>query len=486
MLAIGAFFHYFTPQTRLFPFVTYPLTRHTVERIVFVLPVIGAALAFGQMGGFVTLALVLLIMLPRAIFFSAHPLDVLFEMLGVVVIGYILVWVIGIQDKERALRQKAVEELRTINSISSTLCQSLDLDSMLDRALGKVLEVVSNLEPRGAVLLLDPVGTTLHLRASRGLEPQLVEHAKSVPLGECLCGITAETGKVMVAKDALNDPRHTRCLLKEPHSHACVPIRSRERLLGVIDLYLSAYYPPDAVDLQLFSAIGSQIGVAVENARLYENLRFYLRQITRVQEDERKRIARDLHDETAQGLVDLSRRLDHLAVSCEPLSESVLVRLEELQQRIDELLQGLRCFIRDLRPSVLDDLGLLPALEGLVDEVVQDGFDAKITISGEPRRLAPEVELELFRIVQEALQNARKHSDANQVVITVEFRTGWIRVTVHDDGQGFDFPGSAGDLVTMGKYGLLGMEERAQVLGGYLNVLTGKTNGTIVTVDVPA
>jgi signal transduction histidine kinase len=256
-------------------------------------------------------------------------------------------------------------------------------------------------------------------------------------------------------------------------------------LLGVIDLYLVEPEPIDRLDLALFASVGRQIGVAVENALLYESLRFYVRQITRAQEDERQRIARELHDDTAQGLIELSRRVDALAPDLEGLDEPTAQRLEELQGRLEQLLQGVRRFSRDLRPSVLDDLGLLPALNGLLAGLKEDGIEPRLETKGTSRRLPPDTELALFRIAQEALNNVRRHAQASEVVVTAEFQEARVRLTIQDNGLGFQLAGRTSDLVSMGRFGLAGMEERAQLLGGQLKVLSGLEFGTIVVADVP-
>jgi signal transduction histidine kinase len=241
----------------------------------------------------------------------------------------------------------------------------------------------------------------------------------------------------------------------------------------------------DAIDRKMLGAIGRQVGVAVENARLCENLRFYAWQTSKAQEEERKRIARELHDDTAQQLVALSRHLDTLADSEENLSKAGTERLEQLQQRIEDALQGVRRFSRDLRPSVLDDLGLLPALQGLLADLEGSDIATDLNISGDKHRLASDVELALFRIVQEALNNVRRHARASSVAIDVAFRDGWVRLDVRDDGQGFEFLGSPGDFAYGGKFGLLGIEERVQLLRGRLQVQSGKGQGTTIRVDLP-
>ena len=485
MLIICGFFHYFVTQTHLMQQSAFPMTRQAVVRIIFLLPVAAAAFGFGLARGLFTLAVAALIMMPRVLFISKQPLDALFETLAVVIVGCLLVWMIDVQDREKRLRQRVVEELETVNAIALTLTQPHDLDAMLDQTLDKISEVIGIAEPAGAILLLDPWGQTLHVRAYRGKYAEFVDSADEVPLTECLCGLTAESGQVLVVQDALNHPRHVRCVEPEPHTHVCVPLKSKDRLLGIMEFYLPSDHMVDAIDRKMLGAIGRQVGVAVENARLCENLRFYAWQTSKAQEEERKRIARELHDDTAQQLVALSRHLDTLADSEENLSEAGTERLEQLQQRIEDALQGVRRFSRDLRPSVLDDLGLLPALEGLLADLEGIDIATDLNISGDKHRLASDVELALFRIVQEALNNVRRHANASNVAIDVGFRDGWVRLDVRDDGQGFELLGSPGDFAYGGKFGLLGIEERVQLLRGRFQVQSGKGQGTTIRVDLP-
>ncbi len=486
MLAACTLLHYFTPQERVVPLLGLSFTRHTIERIVFLLPVAAAAFAFSQTGGLLTLALALAIMIPRALLVSVQPADSVVEVLGIGVVGYLLVWMIEATDRERKLRLKVVRDLEILNTISSTLCQSLEMDAMLARALGKVLDVLSDLKPSGAILLLDPWRGTLKLRAAQGLAPESVAQASEVPLGECLCGLVAESSHVLVVPNSVSDPRHTRCLVTTPHSHVCIPLTSRQRLVGIIDLFLGNPNPADAIDEQLFMLIGRQIGVAVENARLCENLRFYLGQLTQAQESERQRIARDLHDETIQGLIDLSRQIDGLEDSLEDLPGAPVGQLESLQERIEKLLGGVRRFSQDLRPSILDDLGLIPAVDWLMADLREHGIEPELVTVGKPRRLDPDVELALFRIVQEALSNVKRHAGASKVTTTVRFYDSRVRLSVQDDGRGFKPPQRMTDLVASRRFGLVGIEERVTLLGGRVQILSELSKGTMLVVDTSA
>jgi signal transduction histidine kinase len=485
-LAICTFFHYYSPQTLESFGVNLPMTRQAVVRIIFLLPVAAGAFAFGRPGGLVTLGISILVMLPRALLLSPQPIDVFFEIVGIAIVGYIVVWMIDTQENEKRLRQRAVEELETVNAIALTLTQPHDLDAMLEKALARTMEAIGSTQAKGAIFLFDPWAQMLTMRAHQGLSPEFVVQAHEIPLGECLCGRTAETGSVLVVRNALDHPQHTRCLETQPHSHVCVPLKARDRLLGVVDFCLPSSHPVDAIDREMFAAIGRQIGVAVENARLCENLRFYVRQISDAQEDERRRIARELHDDTAQGLIDLSRRLDNLAATYESLPSSATDRLDQLQIRIENLLEGVRRYSRDLRPSVLDDLGLLPALESLMAGLKRDGIEPLLETQGDQRRLSSEAELALYRIVQEALNNIRKHANASHVRTVVEFGADRVRISVQDDGQGFDMPETLSDLATLGRFGFVGMHERAMLLRGTLTVVSEIGEGVTVTADVTA
>lgn len=224
-----------------------------------------------------------------------------------------------------------------------------------------------------------------------------------------------------------------------------------------------------------------------EQKRMQENLRFYLQQVTRAQEEERRRISRELHDETTQALVALSRQLDALASSGKGLSENNRLRLEELWQKTNNIMQGVRRLSQDLRPAALDRLGLLSALEWLASDVSEySGIEIKVNVVDTERRLPEEVELVLFRITQEALRNVWRHSQATRAEITVEFDESKTRVTVSDNGKGFNLPQTIGDLARDGKLGLAGMQERARLLGGSLTVQSEPGRGSTITVELPA
>lgn len=223
-----------------------------------------------------------------------------------------------------------------------------------------------------------------------------------------------------------------------------------------------------------------------EEKRMHENLRYYLREITRVQEEERKRIARELHDGTAQNLIALLRQLENLLSDKTKLPMREAKALWSLHEQIRDVLQEVRQFSRDLRPSILDDLGLLPALEWITEELKGNyGLETSLKVVGSERRLPQEAELLLFRIVQEALSNTAKHAQASKAKVKVEFDQDKIKVTISDNGIGFQLPESLGTLPYAGKLGLVGMQERVQLLRGSLKIESELGKGTTVSVEVP-
>lgn len=481
VLAATALFHYFQTYLLPFPANTF-LSRHAVQRIIFVLPIAIATFAFGLAGGLITLALAVLIMLPRAIWLSPYPVDALIETVATAVVGYLLTWMIDAQAREKALRQKAMSRLSAINAITAIVTESLELEQILNGALDKVLEVMG-LET-GLIFLMDRQTRELVLAAYQGMSKESAAELGRLGPGEGSWGQVAQSGELMVVQDGSQDPPAVQ--REGLRTKIIVPLKSKDKVQGVLAAATRRLRPFLPAELELITAIGSEIGVAVENARLYEGMRFYARQITQAQEDERKRIARELHDETIQTLIVISRRLEGLATPRQQSPEAAMQRLASLQELIGNTLRDMRRFVQDLRPPTLDHLGLVAAVEGLTSDLTEkDEIETEVRVTGEAKRLVLEEELVLFRIAQEALSNVRRHSGASRVTVHVEFWPRQVRMTIHDNGRGFNAPERIDDLASTGKLGLLGMQERARTLGGTLTVQSEPGQGTVVVVEVP-
>ncbi len=223
-----------------------------------------------------------------------------------------------------------------------------------------------------------------------------------------------------------------------------------------------------------------------QEKRMQENLRYYLQEITRAQEEERKRIARELHDDTAQLLGSLSRQLDNFSRKKQDLTPEDVSFIKDLQTQLNSGVQSVHRFVQDLRPSLLDDLGLIPALRSLMKDLQEyDGIATSLRVVGGERRFPPEFESLLFRIVQEALNNIRRHAQAPEASVVIDFSGDKVKVTISDNGRGFALSGRVDDLPRSGKLGLVGMQERARLLGGTLKVQSTPGKGTTLIVEVP-
>ncbi|MFC1940261.1 PAS domain S-box protein [Chloroflexota bacterium] len=237
---------------------------------------------------------------------------------------------------------------------------------------------------------------------------------------------------------------------------------------------------------------GRPIGVqamvrdVTEQKRRSRNMQLYIRQITRAQEDERKRISRELHDEVAQSLAALCLEIDAVSSIKNRLPGEAITRLSKTRARINGILDSVRRFSHELRPGDLDEVGLILTLERLTEELTVEGNTAAhLEVTGSDRRLPAEVELALFRIAQEALRNIRKHSEATQVKVEVQFTDSKVKLNVVDNGIGFDFSKAVGDYSGKGKLGLVGMNERAKLLNGNLSVKSQHGKGTTITAELP-
>lgn len=206
---------------------------------------------------------------------------------------------------------------------------------------------------------------------------------------------------------------------------------------------------------------------------------------TRAQEDERLRLSRDLHDGALQRVLTLSLNVEEaIAAERRPYAYRVQ-QLEGIRERLREVAGELTWMSHSLRPSVLDHLGLVPAVQALARDI--SGTARTVTelkVRGKLRRLPADTELGLFRIVQESLTNIRKHSGADRASVTVTFAGRAVRVVVRDNGRGFALPELLGDLAGKGKLGLVGMQERAQLIEGSFEIDSRVGEGTTVRVEV--
>lgn len=257
-------------------------------------------------------------------------------------------------------------------------------------------------------------------------------------------------------------------------------VRRQDGYKLIADVVVAAL--PNGAGAEAFQAV---LRDATEQDMREKGLQALVQRVTQAQEDERERIARELHDETLQALFLLAREQENIAATPES-PDSLKERLSRLARLAGNAAEGLRRFSRDLRPSVLNDLGLIPALEWLSSDLShRTRTETRFHTEGTPRRLPPQVEMALFRITQEALRNVEKYARATSVDFTLSFDTSRVLLTISDDGVGFTVPKSLDELVAAGKLGLVGLKERAVLAGGTLEVKSSPGKGTRVSVTIP-
>jgi len=276
-----------------------------------------------------------------------------------------------------------------------------------------------------------------------------------------------------------------------PREVLCAPLSTRAGTLGFLEVYKAMADPFTDDDLLVVSALAVELAAALENARLHEalgeredRLRQYAHRLTVAQEEERRRVARDLHDGLGQMLVSSFHYMQahEYALPTEQPRAAFTHGLSILQECISET----RRVMSDLRQSALDDFGLVVTLQRQLDAVAQDvGWHAQFRVDGVIARLAPAIETTIFRVVQEALNNARKHAQTSRVQLNLVQREGEVMVEVQDWGKGFDDVVHAPEATRGQRLGLIGMRERVALLGGSVVVHSIPLQGTTIRITIP-
>ena len=367
-----------------------------------------------------------------------------------------------------------------VNTIAEGIGRLPNLTEMLDIALRKVLELTG--VEMGWAYVIDEEAQELVLSAHRGLSSRLVRGLDRLRLDEGLAGRVASSGEPIVTENLAGDPRLTRAVVREEglRFYASVPLKSKGKMLGVLGLASRSERHLTEQEVALLMAIGQQVGMAIENARLYEQVQ----QVAVL--EERERLARELHDGLAQVvgyLLMQSRAVAKLLSSGE--TERAQSELCEMQQVAADAYTEVREAILGLRTAVSSSQGLLHALEQyLCSYSQQSGVCARLVIEeGTSLDLSPSAEIQLLRIIQEALTNVRKHARATHAWVRIEAKGEEATVTIEDDGRGFD-PEEL-DCGTLPRFGLQTMKERAEAVGGTLEVDARPGHGTRVIVVLP-
>ena len=371
------------------------------------------------------------------------------------------------------------QDLATVNAVAEMLNRSTNIQEAVESSLHRVIELM---ELRSGWVFIQEDGGYV-LAARHALPDDLAANDAAAMTGDCRCLQLLREGRLRQAVNTVP------CLRLEnagwPQTrHASVPLHTAEGALGVMNLMLPAGRNLAGRELDMLAAVGHQIALAVERNRLFEEVRAkeaargeLIERLLTAQEDERRRIARELHDEAGQALTALILNLEMAEHAAAPEEAA---RLERLRGIAEHTLGELRTLIYELRPTILDDLGLGAAIRWMVKEVVEPtGLKVDLQLQGLDRRLPHQVETAIFRITQEAFNNMLKHAAASRARVAVEVNSREVTVTVEDNGKGFN-PAAVPVSRSGRGLGLMGMRERAELLGGILEIDSVLGRGTRV------
>lgn len=387
--------------------------------------------------------------------------------------------------REEELRRRN-RELTALNAVASAMSGSLAADDILDRALHQTLTA---LDLQIGWIFVRTSDHGVRLAACHGLP-----NDASGKFPRCDCGQVLMDGKPVVVTPAGDEcvTRYTSSQGISSLCHATVPLQARDEILGVLSVAAKSPEVFDQAEIDLLVAVGRQVGVALQNARLWAEVRRreqvrgeLLKRVIGAQEEERRRIARELHDGIGQSLNALVFGLNTIEASLQQEPEQVPTQIARLKISASDTVKELQDIIYDLRPTLLDDLGLIMALRWYAQERLQThGIQVTFDVPQQELRLPQEIETALFRIGQEAMTNIVKHAQARHVTIFLQPGPGYVRLDITDDGVGFSLDTQAGQDGRPA-WGLLGMQERANLLGGELAVESEPGQGVRVSVTLP-
>ena len=322
-------------------------------------------------------------------------------------------------------------QLLALNYISSAVSGLQDLDAILNIALDNVLNIING--TIGGILLMDKEPDTLYYRTHRGLSAKYTDQVR-LRLGQGISGRVAQTGEPILLEDVSKDPRTLNLDLVDTENlkgFISVPLKARDKVVGVMNIASHETGKFGTDDVSLLNSVSDYLGTAIEQASLYtrlsaarERYRALLRYSLKVQEDERKRIARELHDETSQALTSLTLSLQAAIQMTEikgVKDSEVIDRLKKTHSYAVHAGNEIVKLMKELRPTLLDELGLPAAIHRYAKDTLEaKGMNVSMEFIGTDDRLPTEVEVTLFRVAQGLIGNILEHSEAKNVSIKVE------------------------------------------------------------------
>ncbi|NMB34972.1 MAG: sensor histidine kinase [Firmicutes bacterium] len=394
--------------------------------------------------------------------------------------------------------KETIDALLVLSHVVSAVSGLNELNAILKVGVEKTLEFLEG--SFGGVMLLDKQDNRLHYRVYKGLSDEFTR--RMIPkIGEGINGKVALTGKAVLLDDISKNPE----VLSQSLLHMegwkafiSVPLRFKDKIFGVLNCASPHAHQFTIKDMHLLHSIGDQLGIAIGQARLYERLqekreryRQVARQVLTAQEEEKRRISQELHDETSQMLAALTLNLQVLTEMAGIIGiedgdfKAMLAKIHASSIQINDEVNRL---IADLRPTLLDSLGFVPAIRHYAESCLAP-LDINITFEMEESSLplSPEVEVNLFRWVQGVVGNIMQHSEAKNVIVHLQKKNNELEICIKDDGRGFDVSkiGKMNSKKRRHGIGLMILKERMRLIDGDCLISSEPGEGTSASAKIP-
>ena len=396
--------------------------------------------------------------------------------------------------KEQA--QRKAEEMAFLNDVARTLSASLNLEKVLTTIMERVEELLD--VEAGSLLLTDITTGDLVFQIALGEKAAQVKPFR-VPKGQGIAGQVAQSGKPLIIADVEQDHRHFKALDEKTQFHSrnilTVPLVLHEQIIGVLQVLNKKDGDFTQNDVDLLSSISSYAAIAIENARLYQSLEDEHNRTIEAELEARKELARDLHDGPTQLVAAMQMNLDFAKKALQKDPSLLPNALNEMYDLAARASHQMRTLLFELRPLVLESEGLGAALQVFLErrqKDVKEDQNTKLVLKietknpgGDISRQDGKVEATIFSIVQEVVNNAIKHAEADNIIVELKETEEGITTIITDDGKGFDLEEVMRNYETRGSLGMINLRERTESVGGEFTMESKIGEGTYVSLFIP-
>jgi signal transduction histidine kinase len=389
-----------------------------------------------------------------------------------------------LSEKQATERYRlALQRAKGVYHVTYTLSATLNYESVLRAIFEEFVRVLPF--DVGMVLLIETGTNLLYVSGSYGLSKDEVDRKLDARTGQL--GRAAASGTAMILNNLKNETELIECWprLAKFDSAMIIPLRSRFELYGVVITTIKkGRYENE--QLELLTALGNNAIIALQNAQLYQALRDERDRLLSKEDEVRRQLARDLHDGPAQTLAAITMNAEFIKKLLNSAPDRVASELDELADMARKANQDVRTLLFELRPVILESSGLVTALHQYIQRFPATDLP-RVHFQGEELgvRLAATAETTVFNVVQESINNAKKHARARNIWVTLRTPGNRLVITVQDDGQGFDVSREQTQATRRGSYGLLNMKERAAAVDGEIQIASVRGRGTTITLTVP-